>query len=119
MAVASVLLLFAHGCAVGPNYKRPPVSVNPAWGEQANERLNTRRPVDAAWWRTFNDPTLDRLIGLAQQNLPLQIAGLRILEARAQLGIAVGFQYPTNPGAIVSGGGGGLNGSDPLNLYFG
>ncbi len=29
-----------------------------------------------------------------QQNLTLQIAGLRIYEARAQLGIAFGFQYP-------------------------
>ena len=44
---------------------------------------------------TFNDPTLDRLVELAyQQNLPLQIAGLRIVEARAQLGVATGQQYP-------------------------
>jgi NodT family efflux transporter outer membrane factor (OMF) lipoprotein len=43
----------------------------------------------------FGDPVLDRLIELAyQQNLTLQQAGLRILEARAQLGIAVGSLYP-------------------------
>jgi NodT family efflux transporter outer membrane factor (OMF) lipoprotein len=43
----------------------------------------------------FNDPTLDSLVQLAyHQNLPLQIAGLRILEARALLGIAVGNRYP-------------------------
>lgn len=30
----------------------------------------------------------------ADQNLDLQVAGLRILEARARLGIAVGQQYP-------------------------
>ena len=38
---------------------------------------------------------LDRLIELAYQNNPdLKIAGLRVLEARAQLGIAVGTPYP-------------------------
>ena len=43
----------------------------------------------------FNDPVLNSLVETAyQQNLPLQIAGLRVLEARAQLGIAFGFQYP-------------------------
>jgi HlyD family secretion protein len=41
--------------------------------------------VDKQWWRAFNDPALDQLIQLAyQQNLPLQIAGLRILESRAR-----------------------------------
>ena len=29
-----------------------------------------------------------------QQNLDLQVAGLRILEARAELGVAIGRQYP-------------------------
>jgi NodT family efflux transporter outer membrane factor (OMF) lipoprotein len=38
---------------------------------------------------------LNALIDTAyNQNLPLQIAGLRIFEARAQLGIATGLQYP-------------------------
>jgi NodT family efflux transporter outer membrane factor (OMF) lipoprotein len=38
---------------------------------------------------------LDSLIDTAyRQNLTLQIAGLRIMEARAQLGVAAGFQYP-------------------------
>ena len=43
----------------------------------------------------FNDPVLDKLVELSyQQNLPLQVAGLRIFEARARLGIAIGQQYP-------------------------
>ncbi|HEX8951723.1 MAG TPA: efflux transporter outer membrane subunit, partial [Polyangia bacterium] len=36
------------------------------------------------------------------QSMPLQVAGIRILEARAQLGIAIGQQLPSNPGAIGS-----------------
>lgn len=38
---------------------------------------------------------LDRLINRAyQENLPLRVAGVRVLEAQAQLGIAVGGLYP-------------------------
>ena len=66
---------------------------------------------------SFNDPALDRLIEVAyRQNLPLQIAGLRILEARAQLGIAHGQQWPSNPGAI---GGAQLNGINEHNASVG
>ncbi|NCF15988.1 MAG: TolC family protein, partial [Gammaproteobacteria bacterium] len=47
------------------------------------------------WWEALGDPVLNDLIGLArEQNNNLQIAGLRVLESRAQLGIAVGNQYP-------------------------
>ena len=47
------------------------------------------------WWTVFNDPVLDNLICCAyHQNLTLRQAGCRILEARAQLGIAVGELFP-------------------------
>jgi len=47
------------------------------------------------WWTVFNDPVLSDLIQLAyQQNLTLQTAGVRVLEARARLGIAIGEFYP-------------------------
>ena len=44
---------------------------------------------------TFADPVLDRLISDAEaRNSSLKIAGLRVLEARAQLGIADSGRYP-------------------------
>jgi NodT family efflux transporter outer membrane factor (OMF) lipoprotein len=47
------------------------------------------------WWTVFDDPVLDELIEDAfRQNLSLQLTGLRILEARARLGIAEGNRYP-------------------------
>ncbi len=47
------------------------------------------------WWKAFNDPVLDRLIEWAyRENLSLRIAGVRVLEARAQLGIAIGGLFP-------------------------
>ena len=47
------------------------------------------------WWQVFNDPVLNQLVDIAQrQNYTLELAGLKILESRAQLGIATGLQYP-------------------------
>jgi NodT family efflux transporter outer membrane factor (OMF) lipoprotein len=97
---------------------RPPVPLNASWIEK-DPRLKTQASAEAAWWQTFHDPTLDRLVDLSfHQNLPLQVAGLKILEARAQLGIARGAQYPTNPDPIAAGKGGGIN-NDAVNLYYG
>ncbi len=100
LAVAGAISLLSTvlalgGCTVGPDFVRPEAALQENWIEAGDARVVTQTAVDKEWWRTFNDPTLDELIRSAyQQNLPLQIAGLRILEARARLGIAVGGQYP-------------------------
>ncbi len=93
--MSCLALLAVFGCKVGPTFTRPAVPVADNWLEKDDPRLATQAAVEARWWRAFNDPTLDRLIELAYgQNLPLQIAGLRIFEARARLAIATGRQYP-------------------------
>src|SRR5262252_1977060 len=84
LAVSTTALALA-GCAVGPKYVKPDEKLNVAWSEKADARLSTQAPPDSMWWHAFNDTTLDRLIQLGyHQNLPLEIAGLRIMEARAQ-----------------------------------
>ena len=89
------LSLALGGCAVGPDFIPPPAEVQENWIESGDKRVASRSEVKSHWWRAFNDPTLDRLIECAyQQNLPVQVAGLRILEARAQLGVAIGSLYP-------------------------
>jgi NodT family efflux transporter outer membrane factor (OMF) lipoprotein len=83
------------GCAVGPSFTKPEVAVFENWRTVDDPQLATQTAVDSEWWKAFNDPALDRLVELAgQQNLPLQIAGVRIAEARAQLGVANGRQFP-------------------------
>ncbi|MFP2926769.1 efflux transporter outer membrane subunit [Pyxidicoccus sp. 3LG] len=83
------------GCAVGPNFTKPEAAVPQEWRTQGDPRISTQTVVDSEWWKAFGDPVLDRLVELAyRQNLPLQIAGLRIVEARAQLGIVTGQQWP-------------------------
>lgn len=89
-------LLTLSGCTtVGPDFAKPDSKVNAGWSKQDNATLSTKSAADSNWWKSLNDPALDKLIQVAyQQNLPLRIAGLRILESRAQLGFATGRQYP-------------------------
>jgi NodT family efflux transporter outer membrane factor (OMF) lipoprotein len=83
------------GCAVGPDFLRPEAKVQDSWIEAADQRVSTKTEVRNRWWEVFKDPTLDRLIQLAsEQNLTVQAAGLRIMEARAQLGIANALLFP-------------------------
>ena len=90
------LLFSLSACTtLGPDFETPETDIETQWLERDNQTLQTDEAVNSEWWKLFNDPVLDALVQQAyQQNLSLQIAGLRILEARAQLGIAIGNQYP-------------------------
>ncbi|QSQ25260.1 efflux transporter outer membrane subunit [Pyxidicoccus parkwayensis] len=102
------------GCSVGPKFKKPEATVPHEWSTQGDPRISTQAATETAWWKTFGDPTLDRLVELAyQQNLPLQIAGLRIVEARAQLGVLTGQQYPQVQVAVASGNAVGVSENSP------
>ncbi|HTL36060.1 MAG TPA: efflux transporter outer membrane subunit [Kofleriaceae bacterium] len=93
------IVMTMPACAVGPDYVRPQVAVNANWSEYSDPRIKAAKEVDTAWWTTFSDPTLDSLIEASHhQNLTLQVAALRIFEARAQYGVAVGNQWPQRIG---------------------
>jgi NodT family efflux transporter outer membrane factor (OMF) lipoprotein len=95
LVVLFTLALLVSGCMVGPDFVRPDAQVEEAWLQQHNQIIKSEPEDLSEWWSVFNDPVLDDLIEIAsRQNLDLQNAGLRIIEARAQLGIAVGSQYP-------------------------
>jgi NodT family efflux transporter outer membrane factor (OMF) lipoprotein len=90
-------LLFAiSGCTmVGPDYIKPTAPEPQEWLESSSSIIESKDADFRSWWMVFNDPTLNALVQSAyQQNLTLQSTGIRILEARAQLGIAIGNQYP-------------------------
>ena len=90
-ALLSVALL--TGCApLGPDFAGVnSIKVPVTWQKQGK-----RNDAEIAqWWKIFNDPTLNRLVLKSYaQNLDLKAAGLRILQARAALGISEGLQYP-------------------------
>jgi NodT family efflux transporter outer membrane factor (OMF) lipoprotein len=84
-----------NGFKVGPNYKRSPAPVASDWIEADDVRVRKDSPDLSHWWTVFNDPALDRLVADAYaQNLTLREAGFRVLEARAQLAIAIGNFFP-------------------------
>ena len=95
-AIIACSALIVAGCTtVGPDFEKPDTKVADNWLEADDARVDTATVAYQDWWDGFDDPVLTRLIDTAyQQNLGLQVAGLRILEARAQLGFAVGLQYP-------------------------
>ncbi|HAW62274.1 MAG TPA: RND transporter [Pseudomonas sp.] len=78
----SLLALTITGCAVGPDYRAP--QPEPARLLQAERGDHDRSRFEAAWWRQFEDPTLDALVGEAlDENRELRIAYARLRAARA------------------------------------
>ncbi|MEJ2219524.1 MAG: efflux transporter outer membrane subunit [Desulfobacterales bacterium] len=90
------LVFVITGCTmVGPDYVKPTAPEPQKWLESMDSKIESKAADFSTWWTVFNDPTLNALVQSAyQQNLTLKATGIRILEARALLGIAVGDQYP-------------------------
>jgi NodT family efflux transporter outer membrane factor (OMF) lipoprotein len=83
------------GCMVGPNYKTPQASVEDQWMGVPRMGRERSRIAQSSWWKWFRDPVLNRLIKTAYaNNLSLQVAGVRILQARAQLNQSIGNLFP-------------------------
>jgi NodT family efflux transporter outer membrane factor (OMF) lipoprotein len=99
-----IVLLLAAGCVkVGPDFVKPKAAVASKWLEAGDQRVRTGPEEEKKWWQVFNDPTLNKLIDSAyRENLTLRIAGVRVLGARAQLGIAIGEVYPQTQQALAS-----------------
>ena len=97
-ALAAPLALAVAGCAVGPDYHRPPVDMPVAWTVEAPFRTGT--PGDAtpkgAWWQRFNDAPLDELEAQALAASPtLAAASARLTQAQAQLAGAEAGLWPS------------------------
>ena len=92
----ATLFLFLAGCIkLGPDFVKPNAPLDEKWIDADNPQVKTEPAEKIDWWSVFSDPVLNSLVETGyRQNLDLQIAGIRILESRARLGIAVGSQYP-------------------------
>jgi NodT family efflux transporter outer membrane factor (OMF) lipoprotein len=107
------------GCAVGPDYKRPEVTLAASWSAGADPNVTTQVAVDSLWWRGFNDVTLNQLVELAyHQNLTLQVAGVKIIQARAQLAVATGLQFPQTQALFANASALGLSQNVPIPPTF-
>ena len=93
LVLGSALL---SACApVGPDFVRPDTESNEQWSGYTQEEFLFSPQDSIEWWGILNDPVLDQLVVAARQNNNnIRIAGLRVLESRAALGIALGNRYP-------------------------
>ncbi|WP_458776313.1 efflux transporter outer membrane subunit [Desulforhopalus sp. 52FAK] len=93
----SFLVLMQSGCTMlGPDHTTPEVKLPLEWSAKESELFKyPSSDQQAAWWTSFDDATLNKLIELTySRNLTLQSAAVRILEARAQLDVVQGNLYP-------------------------
>jgi multidrug efflux system outer membrane protein len=83
------------GCAVGPNYKQPPVTTPDVYRDLQGPQPSTASLADQPWWEVFGDPKLKALIdeALATGYDP-QLAAWRVEEFRARAGIARSEFFP-------------------------
>ena len=92
---ASALLA---GCAVGPNYNRPPVPAPPAYKTEGPWRVAA--PKDSipkgAWWEIFNDAELNAYEQqLLKANQSLEAAKDRLNQARSLARVTSAGYFPT------------------------
>jgi len=91
---AVLACVFLTACMVGPDYKEPKTSVPKHWAKK-DPSVKEKEFKQDKWWDVFQDPNLTQLIYHGyQNNLTLQMAGVRILQARAHLAKSVGELYP-------------------------
>lgn len=98
------LLLILCGCTVGPKYCPPDPDVPTDWQGNLGTLMQRIPPDDTIWWKRFNDPLLNQLITYAaDQNLDLNIAGMRVLQARLAAKGKGAEKYPRIDGSLACG----------------
>jgi NodT family efflux transporter outer membrane factor (OMF) lipoprotein len=86
-SLASLSALALAACAVGPDYvaPAPPAASSGPFVAATSPAVSTA-PVDANWWRLYNDPVLDGLVTDAlAHNTDIRVAVANIAKARAGL----------------------------------
>lgn len=91
--LALFVSLLLSGCfAVGPDYQRPKIPIPRQWTE--TPAVQGSQPEQ--WWKTFNDPILDKLISDAiASNLDLKLALERVKDARALRSATIAAGLPS------------------------
>lgn len=101
LLVAPVVALIG-GCAVGPDYQRPPTETPPAF-TKLNARVDDESAASlyagdapiARFWTAFNDPVLNGLVAQAlATNHDIRIAAANLKAARAIRGGALADLFP-------------------------
>ncbi len=95
VVAAALALAVLTGCAVGPNYKQPPITAPDVYRDVQGPPTPAASLADQPWWELFHDPVLTELIDHALAgNYDVALAAERVEEARARAGIARSEFFP-------------------------
>ena len=82
IGIATLGVFLLAGCAVGPNYKRPPVAQPEGFRGEGSTATNSFGELP--WWQVFHDEKLQELIRVTlTNNYDVRIAAARVEQARA------------------------------------
>jgi outer membrane protein TolC len=99
IAPPAIALVAIAGCAVGPDYARPPLPEPVEWSAPLERGLSASEPDSArlaTWWTQLGDPLLADLVERAiAGNLDLREAEARVRRARAARTGARAGLFPT------------------------
>lgn len=91
-AAIGALCLLLGGCAAGTDYRSPELAMPSSFRSVPIGTLKS----DRAWWQSYNDPVLDRIVVRALSgNLDIEIALARVDRASAVAGAAKAAQLPS------------------------
>jgi len=101
---AGLLALVLSGCMmIGPDYQKPTVPVADDWLPRDAKMIEPGAEPIGPWWETFDDPILtDLIVEAYRQNPSLEAAGVRVMQAVANRGIAIGTLFPQTQTAFGS-----------------
>lgn len=86
------------GCAVGPDYVRPPVPAPAGWRVAYEAAAGV---ADLRWWREFGDPVLDALVAEGvRNNLDLRVAAARVDQYAGRLESTRSELFPQLTGTL-------------------
>jgi multidrug efflux system outer membrane protein len=101
IACGCTILVIAAGCAVGPNYHRPPTPLDAHYANAGEPGFAQDAAIER-YWTSFGDPLLNSLVDDAvAHNKDLAAAAANLRAARAARRLAGFDQFPT---ATFSGG---------------
>jgi outer membrane protein, multidrug efflux system len=94
LLAATLPAFLLANCAVGPDYKRPAITMPETFRFQSGP-AEANSVADLAWWNAFDDKALQALIseGL-HNNYDLQVAVARIDQARALVAVSESADKP-------------------------
>lgn len=87
-----VIALALAGCTLGPDYKRPELTLPPAWRAESMDAADV---ANTDWWKAFGDPDLDALIDAAiDANKDLKLAAFRVADFDGRLQVSRSANFP-------------------------